>query len=200
MSCETYAHANPNAQTTVESGCSAWTKELLSSLLALGCIIGSVVVLFIYRENPLPKWPKLISINTLLAVFTAIFKASLVFPIAEGLGQLKWNWFGRPHRLGDIVLVGLATFHGERTASVGQGVRSAYKDERKAVIDDRQVLSDAWSFHYRRSSRDRPILPSYNQSPDMPDRRRLRPGSSFATQQLYLHRSTAFRQRHSKRQ
>lgn len=83
-SYEAYAHGDPNAQATTMSGWSAWTKELLSSLLALGCIISIAVVLFIYQEKPLPKWPRLISINTLVAVFTAVFKASLVFPIAEG--------------------------------------------------------------------------------------------------------------------
>ncbi|KAF6829451.1 hypothetical protein CMUS01_08161 [Colletotrichum musicola] len=54
--------------------------------------------------RPLPAWPSLISINSLIAIFTALFKASLIFPVAEGLGQLKWNWFNRPQKLNDLVL------------------------------------------------------------------------------------------------
>ncbi|KAK1706325.1 hypothetical protein BDP67DRAFT_569640 [Colletotrichum lupini] len=46
----------------------------------------------------------LISINSLIAVFTAVFKAALILPVAEGLGQLKWNWFDRSQTLGDLVL------------------------------------------------------------------------------------------------
>ncbi|KAK1955987.1 hypothetical protein LY78DRAFT_544774, partial [Colletotrichum sublineola] len=76
----------------------------LSSILALGCIIAMVVVLSIYQGKPLPKWPKLISINSLIAIFTAMFKASLILPVAEGLGQLKWNWFSRSQKLGDLVM------------------------------------------------------------------------------------------------
>ncbi|KAF6813054.1 hypothetical protein CPLU01_14747 [Colletotrichum plurivorum] len=54
--------------------------------------------------TPLPGRPSLISINSLIAIFTALFKASLIFPVAEGLGQLKWKWFNRPQKLNDLVL------------------------------------------------------------------------------------------------
>lgn len=81
-----------------------WWTEICSSLLALGCILAIVVVLVVHQGRPLPGWPSLISINSLIAVFTAVFKAALIFPVAEGLGQLKWNWFDRPEKLGDLVL------------------------------------------------------------------------------------------------
>ncbi|KXH38468.1 hypothetical protein CSIM01_05593 [Colletotrichum simmondsii] len=67
------------------------------------------MILAFHDGKPLPHWPDLISINTMAAVFTAIFKASLMMPVAEGLGQLKWDWFQRPRRLADIVLFDDAT-------------------------------------------------------------------------------------------
>ncbi|OBR10854.1 Carboxylic ester hydrolase [Colletotrichum higginsianum IMI 349063] len=82
----------------------AWWLETLSSLLALGCIIAIVVILSLHQGKPLPDWPALISVNSLTAIFTAVFKASLILPIAEGLGQLKWNWFHRPQKLADVAL------------------------------------------------------------------------------------------------
>ncbi|KAJ0165680.1 hypothetical protein CTA2_10388 [Colletotrichum tanaceti] len=82
----------------------AWWVEMLSSLLALGCIIAIVIILSLHQGKPLPDWPALISVNSLTAIFTAVFKASLILPIAEGLGQLKWNWFHRPQKLADVAL------------------------------------------------------------------------------------------------
>ncbi|WDK12759.1 hypothetical protein CGRA01v4_04040 [Colletotrichum graminicola] len=96
-------NALPRNDTTPESAWTVWWIEIFSSILALACIIAMVVVLYLHQGQPLPRWPKLISINSLIAIFTAIFKASLILPVAEGLGQLKWNWFDRFHKLGDLV-------------------------------------------------------------------------------------------------
>ncbi|KAH9234134.1 hypothetical protein K456DRAFT_1817095, partial [Colletotrichum gloeosporioides 23] len=79
-----------------------WLLEILSSLLALSCLIAMITILAIHQRQPLPKWPDLISINSLISIFTAVFKASLIMPIAEGLGQLKWEWFRHPRYLTDI--------------------------------------------------------------------------------------------------
>ncbi|KAK1715508.1 uncharacterized protein BDZ83DRAFT_588081 [Colletotrichum acutatum] len=83
---------------------SVWWVEMFSSVLALECISAIVIILSVYRGQPLPNWPKLISINSFIAVFTAVFKAALILPVAEGLGQLKWNWFDKSQTLGDLVL------------------------------------------------------------------------------------------------
>ncbi|KAF6827084.1 hypothetical protein CMUS01_09144 [Colletotrichum musicola] len=77
---------------------------MLSNLLALGCIAAIAIILSLHDEKPLPDWPALISVNSLAAVVTAVFKASLIMPVAEGLAQLKWNWFRHPRKLADIVL------------------------------------------------------------------------------------------------
>lgn len=76
--------APPYSDKSPESVWTVWWMEIFSSFLALGCIIAMVVILSIYQGQPLPRWPKLISINSLIAVFTAIFKASLILPVAEG--------------------------------------------------------------------------------------------------------------------
>ncbi|KAF6816732.1 hypothetical protein CPLU01_13787 [Colletotrichum plurivorum] len=87
-----------------ESKWQTWWLEILSSLLALGSIIAIVIILSLHEGKPLPRWPALISVNSLVAVFTAIFKASVVMPVAEGISQLKWDWFRRPKKLSDVVL------------------------------------------------------------------------------------------------
>ncbi|KAF6832742.1 hypothetical protein CPLU01_05976 [Colletotrichum plurivorum] len=79
-----------------------WWLEILSSLLALSCLVAMITILGIHQGQLLPKWPDIISINSLISILTAVFKASLIMPIAEGLGQLKWEWFRRPRYLADI--------------------------------------------------------------------------------------------------
>ena len=58
--------------------------EFASLLLAYVVFTAIFVTLAIHQGQPLPQWPGLISINALIAIFTAIFKAALVMPVAEG--------------------------------------------------------------------------------------------------------------------
>lgn len=79
-----------------------WLKEVLSflvSLIALGIII---IILAIHQDKALPKWPSLISINSLVSVFTSILKAAMLLPITEGISELKWTWFADPRPLSDM--------------------------------------------------------------------------------------------------
>ena len=61
-----------------------WTWDILSCVVALLCVVSIVIILTIHRGRPLPQWPRMISINSLIAVFTALMKAALIFPVAEG--------------------------------------------------------------------------------------------------------------------
>ena len=51
------------------------------------------MVLYRADGNSPPKWPLNITLNTFLAFFTSLVKIAFMFPIFEGLGQLKWMWF-----------------------------------------------------------------------------------------------------------
>jgi hypothetical protein len=50
----------------------------------------------------MPQWPSGISLNTVVAVFSAIMKAALIMPVAEGISQLKFLWFRRNRPLADL--------------------------------------------------------------------------------------------------
>ncbi|KAH8421576.1 metallopeptidase [Colletotrichum scovillei] len=86
-----------------------WRLEILSSLLALGCVLAIIIILALHQSKPLPKWLGVMSVNTLIATFNAVYKASLIMPVAEGLGQLKWDWFQHPQKLADVVAFDDAT-------------------------------------------------------------------------------------------
>lgn len=78
-----------------------WVLEVLAwimSLIALGAIISVLAVyngrlssplleLFMclmIADKPLPKWPYSITINSLISVFSTIFKACMAVPLTEG--------------------------------------------------------------------------------------------------------------------
>lgn len=76
-----------------------WLWETLSITIAALALAAIVITLVLHRDRPLPKWPSAITINALIAVFTAVFKACLMMPIAEGIGQLKWLWYQKSRPL-----------------------------------------------------------------------------------------------------
>jgi len=62
-----------------------WTMEVLCFLLALGCFGAIVGVAYTHQGQTLSQWPFQITLNALIAVFTSIFKAALLAPMAEGM-------------------------------------------------------------------------------------------------------------------
>lgn len=81
---------------------SAWLWEALSIAVAVLTLAANTITLLLYTDHPLPRWPSGITINALISVLTAIFKASLMVPIAEGISQLRWLWYLKPRPLGQI--------------------------------------------------------------------------------------------------
>ncbi|KAJ9616769.1 hypothetical protein H2200_000488 [Cladophialophora chaetospira] len=79
-----------------------WLPEVTSLVLACLAFTAIVVTLAVHQGRPLPRWPHLVSIDSLIAIFSAIFKAALITPVAEGIGQLKWDWFQRDRNLIDL--------------------------------------------------------------------------------------------------
>lgn len=76
-----------------------WLWESLSIAVATLALTAIVITLVLRSDRPLPDWPSEITLNALIAVFTAIFKACLMVPITEGIGQLKWLWYQKPRPL-----------------------------------------------------------------------------------------------------
>lgn len=79
-----------------------WLYEAMSCFISLFALGALIVVLVTFNGRARPRWPDFVSINTLIAVVTAILKATLMLPIAEGISELKWQWFAKPRILNDI--------------------------------------------------------------------------------------------------
>lgn len=62
-----------------------WTSEILSCILACACLALIAGIGSRYQNKALSEWPSAISINTIVAVGSAVLKDSLRTPVAEGI-------------------------------------------------------------------------------------------------------------------
>lgn len=79
-----------------------WIYELSSSLISVVALAGLFAVLGSFNGHARPNWPAYVSINTMVAITTAILKASMMLSITEGISELKWQWFIKPQPLVDV--------------------------------------------------------------------------------------------------
>ena len=85
---------SPSPGFWAEAGCFLFSVGSFSSVIA---------ILSLWQNQPLSRWSLPVSINAIVSVLSAIFKASLVMPVSEGINHLKWLWFVSGRRpLSDI--------------------------------------------------------------------------------------------------
>ncbi|KUL86985.1 hypothetical protein ZTR_05720 [Talaromyces verruculosus] len=70
-----------------------WTLEYISCFISAATFISIAIVLRQFDQHKVPSWPLGITLNTLLAFLTAICQSTFVFPVVQGLSQMKWTWF-----------------------------------------------------------------------------------------------------------
>ncbi|OTA63156.1 hypothetical protein K449DRAFT_464527 [Hypoxylon sp. EC38] len=80
-----------------------WKWEIGACLLILIAISAILATLYPHEGRPQPNWPYLISVNSLLSVYSAVFKAALAYIIGSGISQLQWKWYTRERSLFDLV-------------------------------------------------------------------------------------------------
>jgi hypothetical protein len=62
-----------------------WTAEVLSLLFALLSLLGLVATLIAHQNKPLPDWPQLVSLNSIISLFSLLIRTSIGVVLAEGL-------------------------------------------------------------------------------------------------------------------
>ncbi|OJJ67567.1 hypothetical protein ASPBRDRAFT_47625 [Aspergillus brasiliensis CBS 101740] len=88
---------------------SGWTWEIVSCVVAVAALVAIIIVLYNYDNRPMPDWPYGITLNAVVSVLVTLMKAAMIFPITEGLSQLKWSWFNRRNQLSDLSLLDAAS-------------------------------------------------------------------------------------------
>lgn len=76
----------------------SWTVEIFCFVIAVSALAAVIGVLAHYNGKSMPDWPTGMTLNTLIAILTAIANAVLATPLQQGLSQLKWINFKRESR------------------------------------------------------------------------------------------------------
>ncbi|CEJ81588.1 hypothetical protein VHEMI01708 [[Torrubiella] hemipterigena] len=96
------AHGSPHDK-HVLSSLAVWKWELLSFSAGAVSLIAIIILLYTYNGRDTSDWKAPFSLNTVVSIFSTIFKGTLALPIAGAMGQLKWIWFSkRPRSLADL--------------------------------------------------------------------------------------------------
>jgi hypothetical protein len=61
-----------------------WTSEAISLLLASLSLLGLVATLVAHQGTPLPQWPQLITINSIIFLFSILIRAGVGVDLTEG--------------------------------------------------------------------------------------------------------------------
>ncbi|KAJ4294215.1 hypothetical protein N0V90_007905 [Kalmusia sp. IMI 367209] len=70
----------------------SWWWEVAAITLSICSTTLIIAILVSMNGKPLSEWQLPIQPNSLVAVFSTIAKSSLLYPLAECLGQLKWQY------------------------------------------------------------------------------------------------------------
>lgn len=74
----------------------SWLLEISSLLCSIVSFAGLLGLLIRFNDKPLSEWKVSgISINTPIAVFASISRASLALAVSACIAQFKWNWFSK---------------------------------------------------------------------------------------------------------
>ncbi|KAK4446941.1 hypothetical protein QBC34DRAFT_427750 [Podospora aff. communis PSN243] len=69
-----------------------WLPEMASFGFAAIVLAAIALLLAMGKDKQQPDWPSMLNVNTLLSILITIFKTALLFPVAEGIGELKSPW------------------------------------------------------------------------------------------------------------
>ena len=70
--------------TTVQLWKRGWNAELANSVFVALSLAGLAITLAVHQDKPLPEWPRLININSLVSIFTLFIRAGLATILTEG--------------------------------------------------------------------------------------------------------------------
>ncbi|KAF6793727.1 hypothetical protein CMUS01_16073 [Colletotrichum musicola] len=59
------------------------------------CSVVIVAVFFVLDEKPLPDWPSGFTLNSFLAFFATLAKASFMIPVSVAISQTQWAWLSQ---------------------------------------------------------------------------------------------------------
>jgi hypothetical protein len=61
-----------------------WTAETLSYIVSILALAGLVTTFLAHQTKPLPQWPQLVTINSIISLFSLLMRAGVGVVLAEG--------------------------------------------------------------------------------------------------------------------
>lgn len=96
----------------------SWTAETGSFVVSILAIAGLVGTLLAHQSKPLPQWPQLVTINSIISLFSLLMRACVGVVLAEGtlqmqdrvycrltrkgISQCKWTFYQKAGRMDHI--------------------------------------------------------------------------------------------------
>ncbi|CAG8178792.1 unnamed protein product [Penicillium salamii] len=71
-------------------GADTWLWEALAIIFSILCFTAMFCVVWVYDQQASPSLPYGITLNSVISILGTASKSSLIFAVAESLGQLKW--------------------------------------------------------------------------------------------------------------
>ncbi|KAK3687996.1 hypothetical protein B0T22DRAFT_511152 [Podospora appendiculata] len=81
-----------------------WKWEVLASIMLAVSLFAIPATLYPMQGRSLPQWPYHITINTIIAMYAAIVKATMSIILASCIGQLQWSRFSSARPMYNLVL------------------------------------------------------------------------------------------------
>ncbi|OAG03074.1 uncharacterized protein CC84DRAFT_1064174, partial [Paraphaeosphaeria sporulosa] len=81
----------------------SWTAETHILVFSVLTFAGLVATLMAHQNKPNPKWPQLVTINSIVSLFSLPMRAVISLVLAEGISQSKWQWHRQSRRLNGMV-------------------------------------------------------------------------------------------------
>lgn len=77
---------------------SSWTWEILAILVNIASFIALVTTLIVYDGKAVSAWTFFLTLNTIVSILSTVSKTTLLFAVAEAIGQWKWILFAKGYR------------------------------------------------------------------------------------------------------
>lgn len=65
----------------------SWTAETCSFIISILALAGLTATLLVHQNKPLPQWPQLVTINSIISLFSLLMRACVGVVLAEGMGH-----------------------------------------------------------------------------------------------------------------
>jgi hypothetical protein len=62
----------------------SWTAETCSYIISILALAGLIATLLAHHSKPLPQWPQLVTINSIISLFSMLMRACVGVVLAEG--------------------------------------------------------------------------------------------------------------------